>query len=589
MTNASQYAVSFVINAKQQASAAINQTKASFQGLRQQANITSRALGFPRVTSEARRFGDSIRAQGPALQRFSGNIRGLASSAALFGAAIGGVALGGLLTNTIARADQLAKTADRFGIGIEKLQELRFAAVREGAEEQNLDDGLRDLAKNIGEAANGGGEAVEVFKALNIQLIDSEGRVRGVGDVLGDISDRMQKIPDAATRVAVAQKLMGEGGSRLTNMLAKGRDQISAYGVEARALGIISEDQARQAELLADKQAALGQAFDGLGGSLMSTLVPALVPTLDFMRNLVTSQREVIASNIGFIVHDLAAGFASIDWVGVTAGIGSFISGVTDAVDFVGGWGNAILITAGIMHADLIVGLLRSAWAFGRVAIAATFATVRLGWFAAAQTLNAIRVFWMGMQLGVGVMNALKVAIMTNPIGLLVTLMATAAGLIFAYWEPIVDWFADLDIFKPMRRKIASFLETLPGFVREALNITDQDIAAIAGDGRETQVAANDNARRSSVPSVAPPSQAEFDSIQAQLGLVPTSGGGAQSALAVAAPVSAAAAAAAGGQEAQITVRFENAPAGMRVVSRSGDTGGLRIELDQGEGLIGDS
>src|ERR687891_265034 len=77
---------------------------------------------------------------------------------ALIGAAtVGG--LGALIDRSISAADAIGKTADKIGVGVEALQELRFAAKASGVEQQTLDMALQRFTRRAAEAAAGTGEA----------------------------------------------------------------------------------------------------------------------------------------------------------------------------------------------------------------------------------------------------------------------------------------------------------------------------------------------------------------------------------------------------------------------------------------------
>jgi len=81
--------------------------------------------------------------------RASGGLKGLGRQAELLrtgirtlGGALAGVAtvggLGVLIDRSISAADAIGKTADKIGVGVEALQELRFAAKASGVEQQTL-------------------------------------------------------------------------------------------------------------------------------------------------------------------------------------------------------------------------------------------------------------------------------------------------------------------------------------------------------------------------------------------------------------------------------------------------------------------
>ena len=95
--------------------------------------------------------------------RASGELKGLGRQAELLrtgirmlGGALLGVAtvsgLGALVDRSISAADAVGKTADKIGISVEALQELRFAAKASGVEQQTLDMALQRFTRRAAEA-----------------------------------------------------------------------------------------------------------------------------------------------------------------------------------------------------------------------------------------------------------------------------------------------------------------------------------------------------------------------------------------------------------------------------------------------------
>ena len=83
-------------------------------------------------------------------ERASGGLKGVGRQAELLrtgirtlGGAFAGVAavggLAALVDRSISAADAIGKTADKIGLGVEALQELRFAAKASGVEQQTFD------------------------------------------------------------------------------------------------------------------------------------------------------------------------------------------------------------------------------------------------------------------------------------------------------------------------------------------------------------------------------------------------------------------------------------------------------------------
>jgi hypothetical protein len=111
--------------------------------------------------------------------RASGGLKGLGRQAELLrtsirtlGGALAGVAtvrgLAALVDRSISAADAIGKTADKIGVGVEALQELRFAAKASGVEQQTFDMALQRFTRRAAEAAQGTGEAKDALAQLGI-------------------------------------------------------------------------------------------------------------------------------------------------------------------------------------------------------------------------------------------------------------------------------------------------------------------------------------------------------------------------------------------------------------------------------------
>src|SRR5262245_58277785 len=119
--------------------------------------------------------------------RASGGLTGLGRQAELLrtgirtlgGALIGVTTVGGLaaiVDRSISAANAIGKTADKIGVGVEALQELRFAAKASGVEQQTLDMALQHFTRRAAEAAQGTGEAKDALAQMGVALRDQSGK-----------------------------------------------------------------------------------------------------------------------------------------------------------------------------------------------------------------------------------------------------------------------------------------------------------------------------------------------------------------------------------------------------------------------------
>jgi hypothetical protein len=132
-------------------------------------------------------------------ERASGGLKGLGRQAELLrtgirtlgGALIGAATVGGLgalIDRSISAADAIGKTADKIGVGVEALQELRFAAKASGVEQQTLDMALQRFTRRAAEAAQGTGEAKDALAQMGIALRDQSGNLRRSEDLLEGVA-----------------------------------------------------------------------------------------------------------------------------------------------------------------------------------------------------------------------------------------------------------------------------------------------------------------------------------------------------------------------------------------------------------------
>jgi lambda family phage tail tape measure protein len=139
-------------------------------------------------------------------ERASGGLKGLSRQTELLragirtlgGALIGVTTVGGLaalVDRSLSAADAIGETASKIGIGVDALQELRFAASLAGVEQQTLDMALQRFVRRVAEAANGTGEAKDALEGVALVNLLSDGsgaleqmreRARDLGIVLDE-------------------------------------------------------------------------------------------------------------------------------------------------------------------------------------------------------------------------------------------------------------------------------------------------------------------------------------------------------------------------------------------------------------------
>jgi len=438
------YLVEMVLKATDRATAPIRGVRKQMDRLRGRVAAFSRSVGFHRIS-------DSVKGLTGPLGRLRSSISGLLGPIGAL-VSFGSVALfAGWISSSAAAADEMAKFAARTGLGVEQVQEFEFAMGKmAGASREEVRTGLRDLVKNIGEAASGASTEMQgLFKALKI---DPDEVKNNTGKALALLADRFERIPDAATRAAVAQRLFGESGAKMAEALHQGRDAIREQAERMRRFGLVSEKGAAEAERHADRMADLTAAFSGFGVSIQETVLPVIGPFIERLTDLVAANRDLIATDIAGFAKDLS------EWLfGAADAAGEFAKATEDGKPALGGMvGKLVEFVKWIAPAVDAVGGFKTILAALGLLIAGPF-LVSLGLITKA-------VFVLGA------------AILTTPIGWIVGGIAAlvAAGLwLYDTFEPVQRLFDGMfeGLSEKWNKVTAAFDK---GFVQGIMTLLDE-------------------------------------------------------------------------------------------------------------------
>lgn len=420
----------------------------SVEGLTKKAKKIGSIGAFDKLKTKLSIVGAEVRNLRSKFGRLGGAIVALGSGAALVGFVrmARGVADAG---------DKIAKTADKLGVGIEALQEWRFAAERSGVSTETFDKSLEKFVINTGRAVAGTGEQAKAFAALGINLKDSNGKLKSTEQLMTETADALDKIEDPTLKAQAAYVLFGREGVALTNMMKGGAAGLAQLRQEARDTGsIMSEKLARDSETANDRLLEFNLALKGLSQTLVAELIPAVTPLISDMTKWIVANKDLIVTGIK-VTASVIAGVAAI-WTAVKA-------------------------------------------------------------------FTALKVI-------IGIVNVL---LAINPFILLAMALATAAVAIYVYWDDIADFISDTvdrissfftglwnGLVEPLKQVWNTIINTIPAPIRWLMNQAGVDISF------DTSSSLNAGA----ISAANQPAQ-----------------------------------------KGEVKVRFENAPAGLRVQSIKGD------------------
>lgn len=183
-------------------------------------------------------------------------------------------AIFGFVKGVVDAEDNLNDMAQKAGATVERVSQLGYAASQSGSDLEGLAAGLKKLAANAADAANGSKSAEKAFDTLGIKVTDQNGALKASDQLLIEIADQFAQYEDGAGKAAIAQDLFGKSGVDLIPFLNQGAAGIKQLTDEADRLGItVSTRSVKAADEFNDSLDKLQKTAAGLvGGSLAQGL-----------------------------------------------------------------------------------------------------------------------------------------------------------------------------------------------------------------------------------------------------------------------------------------------------------------------------
>lgn len=361
------------------------------------------------------------------LKLFNRSVMDVAESARSAGALIGGplaaaaasvgFGLQQSVSNFAQTGNAITQMSQKLGIGVERMQEWGYAAVKMGATQEDLDDAMKDLSEHMAEIAQGidsTSDAATLFQALGIEMKDAAGNMRPVEAVFRDLADAIQRNEDPALRTKMVLATMSDSGRKLIPLLAEGSAGLDRMSAEARQLGIVmSADAVKASSDMGTSFTKLRLVTDSVGNSIAASLAPTITALSERLQGLIIANRAAFSEKFAAVAQRFADSLSRIDFEGITAGLLTFADYALRAFNAVGGF-NTVLYGMGALMAGKTV-----------------MAVVSLG----SSVMTMIQTFQslaaVARTVGIAMAGSL------GPVGLVITGIAVAAGLVIANWDKI--------------------------------------------------------------------------------------------------------------------------------------------------------
>ncbi|MBO9195687.1 hypothetical protein J5277_16395 [Rhizobium sp. 16-449-1b] len=334
-------------------------------------------IGFDRITRSVGNLGRSIQGLGTGLVRTTGR---LTAFLGLLGAGGAGVIASayGLAKSVADIGGEIDDTANRLKIGIEALQEWRYAARLSGVENASFDKGVEKLGINAVAAAKGNKQLASAFRSIGVRVKDAHGKMRPMDDVLDATMAALAGIKDPLKQNALAFQLFGKSGVVLTQMMADGAGGMKDLRSEARRLGIVLGTSAVKAGAeFGDQTDRLAVRLTSLKYLVGAQLLPVFNEAIQALTDWYDANKVLIRSTLTGWVKNLVSVIKALadptsDIRQQFSKFGETVSGLVNKikpfVDFIGGPMNAALGLIGFwVLAPTISAVTLLALAFGKL------------------------------------------------------------------------------------------------------------------------------------------------------------------------------------------------------------------------------
>lgn len=185
------------------------------------------------------------------------------------------------------------RSSEMLGIGVEKVQELGFAARMVGGSSEGMTIALERLEKNMADIGNPTSMAAKAFHALGISEQDIKDK--SPEQVLGLIANKFHDAADGAGKTAIAIDLMGRSGAQMIPLLNQGSEGLEKMGIAAKDTGSVLNDvQAEGLEKTAQDITKLKASTEGAGIALLEVFKPGIDGIIEGLTSLLHAVTFVI-------------------------------------------------------------------------------------------------------------------------------------------------------------------------------------------------------------------------------------------------------------------------------------------------------
>ena len=176
--------------------------------------------------------------------------------------------------------DNIEKTSQKLGIGVEKFQEWDYVMNIAGTSMNNMTMGMKTMTNQLDNAKNGSKDAIAKFQALGLSLEDIQNMSRE--EVFEAAIYGFQGMAESTERAALANDLFGRSGQELTPLFNMTADETKELIKTANDYGMVmSEDAVNASATFKDSLTTMENTMSGLKNNMLSQFLPSFSTVMD--------------------------------------------------------------------------------------------------------------------------------------------------------------------------------------------------------------------------------------------------------------------------------------------------------------------
>ena len=236
------------------------------------------------------------------------------------------VDFGAVVKKSFEFIDAIGKTATRTGLATSTIQAFSLAALESGTTIEGGNKALEKFARSVGDAQRGLKTTRDIFKALNVELVDQNGNYKTTDQLLEETAKGISGLNSQTEKATALANLFGRQGILLTNALEDlGKRGLKGFTDRAEELGLVLSDKSiRAVEVFNDKVSVIGLQLQTIKAQIMVGFLPVF-----------EELRQTIANKISAIKND----FGGFDKLAVDV-VNNVIEAIASTIETFGNFQN---------------------------------------------------------------------------------------------------------------------------------------------------------------------------------------------------------------------------------------------------------